>query len=1050
MNHVLTAENLAAEERTKLMTWPCTYVENLEFRHLVDTFESVGDERKKTQQYEKLLSGELYKIVRDKDESIFQLLRLIIPKADRSRGQYGLAVKKIAKQYIDALHLKGDDSNRLEHHDNPNYFEGCEGVVVGDFSSALMYVLRNRVIPHNRQTSRWTIRDVNEKLDQLEKVSTNKEYNVIFSELIQHCSAKENKWFVRIILQDLKIGVKEDGLLSYLHEDAKDMYHMCRELSLVCGVLRDPKRKYTPTLILTLPCCPMLADKSRTWKDVSTWISKSLNGGTKFCFEEKLDGHRMMLHKKGNEIKVFSRAGIDHTEEYGQFFKKFARENIMVNECIIDGELIAWDNRAKRVSEFNSNLKSLFDHYLKRPGATKQANEYTRDGILTTDYTDMWPCYSIFDILYVGSAIGGSSNGSSNGTTTTTTTTTRATTTSSNSFNTNNVSGGNLLAHTLTERKKILKRVIKPALNLFYLTPFTILEKSHNKTPKKLTEQLKDELDKIVELRKEGLMLKAMDTPYMLGERSRNTKHWVKLKPEYLDTLAGYLDLIVLGGYYSSSSRKNGRQGLISHFLLGVKDDTVNEDTPDSDLKFHTLCKVGTGYDFHQVRDMNKHLMEQSPAIHHFHEKNTKAALPRHFMGWKPKKRDDVPDVWFDPKESIVFEILGAEFQNTEQFKAGVTVRFPRVKEIRDDKNWFDIMSISEVKAKKLQLASTSNRRRSNRNDMDGDSNSDYNHRRKKIKTNSLYSLTDTSQIVPENEILKGYTFCVMVSQTVAERKGDIAKRIRLLGGTLQANPPSTGCCPVNFFIVTPKMEGDKLNNIQKKGQCDILSELWLNEVESQKKFIPPYDKDEYFFAMRGDKRIEYMDKYGDMYYRETDVKSLKNLFERMDRRKSKSNRGIHNQNEMVVEDDNSRLLSATAWRKFFKTVNNDDDGSVADLLLNNNESVFQSMIFAKLVFYLEMDTTNENNNVSYTSLPFQIRMYGGTIVESINNSKITHVVKCHNNDSIRHAIRLDDVNGSSDDDEENDNNNMQFRQYVNVDWVKKCISEKMLVSTLL
>ena len=48
MNH-----NLTAEERTKLMTWPCTYVENLEFRHLVDTFESVGDERKKTQQYEK-------------------------------------------------------------------------------------------------------------------------------------------------------------------------------------------------------------------------------------------------------------------------------------------------------------------------------------------------------------------------------------------------------------------------------------------------------------------------------------------------------------------------------------------------------------------------------------------------------------------------------------------------------------------------------------------------------------------------------------------------------------------------------------------------------------------------------------------------------------------------------------------------------------------------------------------------------------------------------------------------------------------------------------
>ena len=63
----------------------------------------------------------------------------------------------------------------------------------------------------------------------------------------------------------------------------------------------------------------------------------------------------------------------------------------------------------------------------------------------------------------------------------------------------------------------------------------------------KLSEFLNNEMDKVVEKRKEGLMLKAMSSPYMLGERSRSTKYWMKLKPEYMDTLAGYLDLIVLG-----------------------------------------------------------------------------------------------------------------------------------------------------------------------------------------------------------------------------------------------------------------------------------------------------------------------------------------------------------------------------------------------------------------------------------------------------------------------------------------------------------------------
>ena len=101
----------------------------------------------------------------------------------------------------------------------------------------------------------------------------------------------------------------------------------------------------------------------------------------------------------------------------------------------------------------------------------------------------------------------------------------------------------------LIERKyshPVLKKVIKPVLNLFYLTPYTILEKSFTDTPKMLANQLKDELDKIVSLRKEGLMLKATETPYVLGERSRNAKHWIKLKPEYLDTLAGYLDIALV------------------------------------------------------------------------------------------------------------------------------------------------------------------------------------------------------------------------------------------------------------------------------------------------------------------------------------------------------------------------------------------------------------------------------------------------------------------------------------------------------------------------
>ena len=119
---------MSAEEREKYMKWPCTVVEKILFKDLVDCFEKVLLLRKRHDQHRQLLSNKLYKMVVKVDESLFALLRLIIPRADRSRGQYGLAVKKIAKLYIAELGLLGQDAERLEKYDNPNVFVGCEGV----------------------------------------------------------------------------------------------------------------------------------------------------------------------------------------------------------------------------------------------------------------------------------------------------------------------------------------------------------------------------------------------------------------------------------------------------------------------------------------------------------------------------------------------------------------------------------------------------------------------------------------------------------------------------------------------------------------------------------------------------------------------------------------------------------------------------------------------------------------------------------------------------------------------------------------------------------
>jgi hypothetical protein len=52
-------------------------------------------------------------------------------------------------------------------------------------------------------------------------------------------SAQEQKWLARIILQDLKIGMKEEGILGYFSERAMEIYEATSDLRYVCGVLSE-------------------------------------------------------------------------------------------------------------------------------------------------------------------------------------------------------------------------------------------------------------------------------------------------------------------------------------------------------------------------------------------------------------------------------------------------------------------------------------------------------------------------------------------------------------------------------------------------------------------------------------------------------------------------------------------------------------------------------------------------------------------------------------------------------------------------------------------
>ena len=62
------------------------------------------------------------------------------------------------------------------------------------------------------------------------------------TKLMQRCSSDDLFWIARIILKDLKIGLRHEKVLPIYHKDALDLYNVTSNLREVCKELQDPNK----------------------------------------------------------------------------------------------------------------------------------------------------------------------------------------------------------------------------------------------------------------------------------------------------------------------------------------------------------------------------------------------------------------------------------------------------------------------------------------------------------------------------------------------------------------------------------------------------------------------------------------------------------------------------------------------------------------------------------------------------------------------------------------------------------------------------------------
>lgn len=187
------------------------------------------------------------------------------------------------------------------------------------------------------------------------------------------------------------------------------------------------------------------------------------------------------------------------------------------------------------------------------------------------------------------------------------------------------------------------------------------------------SEDLAAMIAKVLKLGLEGLVLKDLLSTYEPGKR-----HWLKVKKDYLfgGAMADSADLIVLGAWFGTG--KKG--GMMSIFLMGCYD-------PYSQ-KFCTVTKVHTGHDDKTLEKLQDEL-----------EMIKISCDPQKIPAWLKCTKTMIPDfVAKDPKNQPVWEITGAEFTQHDVHTAdGISIRFPRVTKIRDDKTWETATNLQEL-----------------------------------------------------------------------------------------------------------------------------------------------------------------------------------------------------------------------------------------------------------------------------------------------------------------------------------------------------------------
>jgi len=435
-------------------------------------------------------------------------------------------------------------------------------------------------------TSPLTILNVEESFRQIASATgpgSRQRKESLLQNLLSRADELEAKWILKNVFGEMQHGVNEGLMLEALAKAGDVSSELVRRANMLAGdlgrvayvaVTQGGEGLNALGLSLFTPVKPMLAEISYSLEEVL----KEHGGRT--AFEYKLDGARIQVHRRGDQVRVFTRRLTEVTESLPELVG-FARE-VPAREFILDGEAVA-------VGEEGRPLP--FQDLMRRFKRIRGVEDVAKAIPLR---------FFFFDLLAL--------------------------------------SGRVLIDQPYEERYRLLGRLCESR----YLPRRLVTGRA---------EEVQGLLQDALAEGHEGLMAKALDSPYTPGRRG---KRWFKIKP------ADELDLVILAADWGYGRRT----GWLSNYHLAAFD-------PDSG-EFLVVGKTFKGLTDEEFTQMTERLQQL-------------------------KTRETSYTVYVKP--SIVVQVAYNEIQRSPHYRSGFALRFARITRIRDDKEPQEADTIQRIRA---------------------------------------------------------------------------------------------------------------------------------------------------------------------------------------------------------------------------------------------------------------------------------------------------------------------------------------------------------------